>query len=61
MGFELLKKRALGFLRNAKSDFEQEDYDLTLFHVDQFVQLYSKYYSIEELVTIQRCTQLLNY
>ncbi len=43
MGFELLKKRALGFLRDAKSDFELEDYDLTLFHVEQFVQLYSKY------------------
>jgi HEPN domain-containing protein len=43
MDFELLKKRALSFLRDAKVDYEHEDYDLALFHVEQFVQLYSKY------------------
>ena len=43
MGFELLKKRALSFLRDARSDFEHGDYDLVLFHIEQFIQLYSKY------------------
>ncbi|MEM1793648.1 MAG: HEPN domain-containing protein [Desulfurococcaceae archaeon] len=43
MSYELLKKRALSFLRNAKNNFDQGDYDLTLFHVEQFIQLYSKY------------------
>jgi HEPN domain-containing protein len=43
VGFDLLKKRALSFLRDAKTDFENGDYDLVLFHVEQFVQLYSKY------------------
>jgi HEPN domain-containing protein len=43
VGFDLLKKRVLSFLRDAKTDFENGDYDLVLFHVEQFVQLYSKY------------------
>jgi HEPN domain-containing protein len=43
VSFDLLKKRALSFLRDAKTDFENGDYDLVLFHVEQFVQLYSKY------------------
>lgn len=43
VGFELLRKRALSFLRDARSDFEHEDYDLVLFHVEQLIQLYSKY------------------
>lgn len=43
MSFELLKRRALGFLRDAKSDYEIGDYDLVLFHVEQFIQLYLKY------------------
>lgn len=43
MSFELLKKRALSFLRDAKFDLESGDYDLMLFHAEQFAQLYSKY------------------
>jgi len=43
VGYELLRKRALSFLRDARSDFEHGDYDLVLFHVEQLVQLYSKY------------------
>jgi len=43
LSFELLKKRALSFLRNAKIDLESGDYDLALFHAEQFAQLYSKY------------------
>ncbi|MEM3826599.1 MAG: HEPN domain-containing protein [Nitrososphaeria archaeon] len=43
MSYELLKKRALSFLRNAKNDYEQNDYDLVLFHIEQFIQIYTKY------------------
>ena len=43
VGFELLKRRALSFLRDAAIDYEREDCDLALFHVEQFVQLYSKH------------------
>ena len=43
MGYELLRKRALSFLRDARSDFEHGDYDLVLFHVEQLIHLYSKY------------------
>ncbi|MEM2926581.1 MAG: HEPN domain-containing protein [Candidatus Bathyarchaeia archaeon] len=43
MSFELLKKRALSFFRNAQSDYEHGEYDLVLFHVEQSIQLYSKY------------------
>jgi len=30
-------------LESAKADFERGDYDLVLFHVEQFLQLYLKY------------------
>jgi len=43
VGYELLRKRALSFLRDARGDFEHGDYDLVLFHVEQLIQLYSKY------------------
>jgi len=43
LSFELLKKRALSFLRNARIDIESGDYDLALFHAEQFAQLHSKY------------------
>jgi HEPN domain-containing protein len=43
LSFELLKKRALSFLRDAKFDLESGDYGLMLFHAEQFAQLYSKY------------------
>jgi len=39
----ILKKRARAFLKSAKADFERGDYDLVLFHVEQFLQLYLKY------------------
>jgi len=39
----ILKKRARAFLESAKADFERGDYDLVLFHVEQFLQLYLKY------------------
>lgn len=43
MSYDLLRRRALSFLTDAKVDFERGDYDLVLFHVEQFIQLYSKY------------------
>lgn len=43
LSFELLKKRALSFFRDAQSDYEHGEYDLVLFHVEQSIQLYSKY------------------
>lgn len=43
LGFELLRRRALSFLRDARVDLDSGDYDLVLFHVEQFAQLYSKY------------------
>jgi HEPN domain-containing protein len=38
-----LKRRAFAFLEDARSDFMREEYDLVLFHVEQFVQLYLKH------------------
>ena len=40
---EVLRKRARAFLESAKADFNRGDYDLVLFHVEQFLQLYVKY------------------
>ncbi len=40
---EHLKRRALAFLEDAKVDFKRGSYDLVLFHVEQFMQLYLKY------------------
>lgn len=39
----LLKKRAKAFLEDAEIDFSRNYYDLVLFHVEQFLQLYLKY------------------
>ncbi len=43
MSYEILRRRAESFLRNAFDDFERGDYDLVLFHVEQAIQLYAKY------------------
>ncbi len=40
---ELLKKRAKAFLETARVNFSHGHYDLVLFHVEQFLQLYFKY------------------
>ena len=39
----VLKKRARTFLESAKAGFDRGGYDLVLFHVEQFLQLYLKY------------------
>ena len=46
---EILKRRALGFLKDAEADFERGEYDLVLFHVEQFLQLMVKSILYEEL------------
>ena len=38
-----MKRRARAFLESAKAYFNRGDYDLVLFHVEQFLQLYVKY------------------
>ncbi len=38
-----MKKRARAFLEDAKTDYTRGYYDLVLFHVEQFLQLYLKY------------------
>ena len=40
---DFLKKRAKAFLESAQADFERGNYDLVLFHVEQFLQLYLKH------------------
>lgn len=43
MSYEILRRRAESFLRHASDDFDRGDYDLVLFHVEQAIQLYTKY------------------
>jgi len=40
---DILKRRSLGFLRNAKDNFERGEYDLSIFHVEQAIQLYLEF------------------
>ncbi|MCD6487905.1 MAG: HEPN domain-containing protein [Desulfurococcales archaeon] len=40
---DFLKRRAKAFLDDARIDFSRGVYDLVLFHVEQFLQLYLKY------------------
>ena len=40
---EFLKRRAKAFLEDAQGDFARGNYDLVLFHVEQFLQLYFKH------------------
>lgn len=43
LSYEILRRRARSFLRDAYGDYERGDYDLVLFHVEQAMQLYAKY------------------
>ncbi|MCD6368450.1 MAG: HEPN domain-containing protein, partial [Thermoproteales archaeon] len=38
-----LKRRAKAFLKSAQADYARGDYDLVLFHVEQFLQLFLKH------------------
>lgn len=42
-GGDFLKRRAKAFLESAQADFARGSYDLVLFHVEQFLQLYLKH------------------
>jgi HEPN domain-containing protein len=48
---EVLKRRALGLLNNARDNFQRGEYDLVLFHVEQFLQLYLKRILYEKIGT----------
>ncbi|MEM3403164.1 MAG: HEPN domain-containing protein [Nitrososphaeria archaeon] len=48
---EVLRRRALGLLNNARDNFQREEYDLVLFHVEQFLQLYLKRILYEKIGT----------
>ncbi len=39
---DMLKRRALGFLADARIDVSRGDYDLACFHAEQAIQLYLK-------------------
>jgi len=39
----LLKRRALAFLETAKFNLDKANYDLAIFSIEQFMQLYTKY------------------
>ena len=56
----ILRKRALGFLENAKDNFNREEFDLVLFHVEQFLQLYLKYLLYRKVGTYPK-THSLTY
>ena len=40
---EILRKRAEGFLRNAKRLIEEKEWDLAMFNLEQYCQLIMKY------------------
>ena len=40
---DFLKRRAKAFLESVQADFDRGGYDLVLFHVEQFLQLYLKH------------------
>jgi len=40
---DFLKGRVLSFLESARADYAYGDYNLVLFHVEQFLQLYLKH------------------
>ena len=40
---DFLRRKAMAFLRSARDDFGRGDYELVVFHVEQFIQLYLKH------------------
>lgn len=56
MSFELLRRRALSSLRDARIDLNNGDCDLTLLHVRQFAQPHSKY-----LINLYLCLFYIEY
>ena len=56
---EILRERAYAFLRNAKRLFEEGEYDLAAFNVEQFCQLILKYKLLIKTGTYPRTNSLL--
>ncbi|MCD6209170.1 MAG: HEPN domain-containing protein [Thermoproteales archaeon] len=54
-----LKRRALAFLDIAKINCEKGYYDLVLFHVEQFLQLYLKYLLFRKIGDYPRTHSLI--
>ena len=56
---EILRDRAYAFLRNARRLFEEGEYDLAAFSVEQFCQLILKYKLLIKTGTYPRTNSLL--
>ncbi len=56
---EVLSERANSFLRNARSPFEEGDYDLSAFNVQQFSQLTLKHKLLAKTGTYPRAHSLV--
>ena len=56
---EILRERAYAFLRNARRLFEEGEYDLAAFNVEQFCQLILKYKLLIKTGTYPRTHSLL--
>ena len=56
---EVLRQRAKSFLRNARRLFEEGDYDLAAFNVQQFCQLMLKYKLLVKTGTYPRAHSLV--
>lgn len=56
---EVLRDRAYSFLRNAKRLFEEKEYDLAAFNLEQFCQLLLKYKLLIKTGTYPRTHSLI--
>lgn len=56
---EVLRERAYSFLRNAKRLFEEKEYDLAAFNLEQFCQLLLKYKLLIRTGTYPRTYSLI--
>jgi HEPN domain-containing protein len=56
---EVLKERAYAFLKNAKRLFEEKEYDLSAFNIEQFCQLLLKYKLLIKTGTYPRTHSLV--
>jgi len=56
---DFLKKRAKAFLECAKSDFSRGNYDLVLFHIEQFIQLYLKHLILKRIGVFPKTHSLI--
>ena len=56
---EILKERAYAFLKNAKRLFEEKEYDLSAFNLEQFCHLLLKYKLLTKTGTYPRANSLV--